>query len=533
MQAIDSVMTTVSFSDAGIGSPLFHDYLRKKFHITAPDSNSLLARAKTRHVAPAMRSHLVKTLGAHYAGYGITSGLSVEHINSLSEEHVFTVTTGHQPCLGSGPAYFIYKIVSVIALCRELNEQQQECRFVPVYWMNGEDHDFAEINHLWFLGKKFEWNLSPEPETATGRLSTEAIPEVLASIREIFSNLGKTGDEWARIENIYRESETLAEATFRLVHHWFGEYGLVILDQDQPGLKDHILPFLEKELQEETSYRALSVANEKLQLAGYDLQIQPREINLFYHAPEGRKRIVKDGDLYRIYDTTLAFTWEALREELYHHPRNFSTNVVTRPVFQELVLPNIAYVGGPAEVHYWLQLPAVFEAFDVPFPAVIMRDSFLLMPQKWKQKMEKTGFVYSDYFQPLHELEKLYVSRQQGGDEQAITAAVAGIEQIYDELETVLGMVDGSLRPATQAEKQKAFNGLKNLESKFIKSLKNREENSLKTIRDVRERIFPGGTFQERREHILNFTSDPGEMIRFLLQYADPLNPVVKILEID
>lgn len=533
MQAIDSVMTTLSFSDAGIGSPLFHDYLQQKFQITAPDSSTLLTRAKARHVPSASRSHLAKTLLSHYAGYGITSGLSVEHISTLSEENVFTVTTGHQPCLGSGPAYFIYKIVSVIALCRQLNEQQQEFRFVPVYWMNGEDHDFAEINHLWFLGKKIEWNLSPEPETATGRLSTEAIPAVLASIRETFSNLGETGEKWIQIENIYRESKTLAEATFRLVHHWFGEYGLVILDQDQPGLKDHILPFFEKELQEETSFHALTSANEKLLSAGYDLQIQPREINLFYHAPEGRKRIIKDGDGYRINDTSLTFTWEALREELYRNPRNFSTNVVTRPVFQELVLPNIAYVGGPAEVHYWLQLPAVFEAFHVPYPAVIMRDSFLLMTQKWKQKMEKTGFTYTAYFQPLHELEKLYVSRQHGGDDQIIASAVAGLEQVYHELEMALAAVDGSLRAATQAEKQKALNGLKNLESKYIKSLKNREESGLKTIRDVRERIFPGGTFQERREHILNFTSHPEDLIRLLLQYADPLHSVVKILEID
>ncbi|MEO6630403.1 MAG: bacillithiol biosynthesis cysteine-adding enzyme BshC, partial [Mucilaginibacter sp.] len=363
----------INYKDTGAFSPTVIDYLEdapalRSFYGYRPDFNGFAELLKNKKVV-ADRKILFEVLTEQYSH--LTPLLPVQNnVSLLKKENTYTVTTGHQLNIFAGPLYFIYKIVTAIKLARQLKEKFPDKDFVPVYWMASEDHDFAEINYTNIGGKKVHWWY--EASGATGRINPDTMRQAINQYKGALG-IDHHADELAEIvETAYTKFDKLADATRYLVNALFGQYGLVIIDADDHRFKQSFAPIIEQDIVERNSFKNIEATNKQLHDLGVHIQVNPREINFFYLLDGLRERVTFENDVYKVLNTEISFTEAELKAEIAQYPERFSPNVVMRPLYQECILPNIAYIGGGAEVVYWLELKSNFEHYKVDFPILIL-----------------------------------------------------------------------------------------------------------------------------------------------------------------
>jgi uncharacterized protein YllA (UPF0747 family) len=243
-------------------------------------------------------------------------------------------------------------------------------------WLASEDHDIEEISHFTSYGKKYAWDSGGTG--AAGRVQLKGLSDTISQFLMDISGKPHTEEVATFLKGVYNDGRSLSLATRILVNRLFGKYGLVILDPDHPALKKKMSNIFREELEKGSSYslvkKCISTFPESI-----DVQAMPREINLFYLTPNGRNRIVRDTEKWKILNTTLEFSAAEILEELDKFPERFSPNVILRPLYQEVVLPNLIYSGGPGELAYWMELLPLFECFSVPYPMIMLRNSFLMI----------------------------------------------------------------------------------------------------------------------------------------------------------
>ena len=521
--------TLVPFAETNQFSGLIDDYLSgtpalRPFYTHLPELSAFDAAILNRRAFPCDRKALSEAILKQYSGIfsGKGNGVAIvrEAVGKLENENCFTVTTGHQLNLFTGPLFAVYKILTVIKLTRELAKQYPENSFVPVFWMASEDHDFEEINHIHLYGKRITWKRNTGG--AVGRMSLEGMQELIAEIDALFPEDNKC---LTVFKTAYLESGNLADATRDIMHHLFGKYGLVVVDGDHPQLKRLFIKEMRDDLQLHAAFHSVTETSLRLSQI-HKIQVQPREINLFYLGENERNRIEKmpDGH-YAVLNSGQKFTADELMKELETHPENFSPNVVLRPVYQEKILPNLAYIGGPGELNYWLQFKDAFDACGVPYPVFIPRSCMMLLPAATFEKVEKLGisiedlFLSSDYL-VLKVLEK-------SSDIHVGTDSISYvINKEFEKLLREWTKLDPSLRSAIEAEKQKMLNNMAGLEEKARRALKRKNETVVTQVKNLKEKLFPGGGLQERYENLLPYYCRNGES--FLDALLDQINPFEK-----
>jgi bacillithiol biosynthesis cysteine-adding enzyme BshC len=337
---------------------------------------SYAAKMHERSTFPLDRATLVDVLIDQYEAIGRAKDAVLSNINALRDDRTFTITTGHQLNIFTGPLYFVYKILHTIRLAEELQKHYPDNRFVPVYWMATEDHDLAEISFFHLFGKKYEWNTTQTG--ATGRMETTGLSDICDELEQVFASQ----PQGLKLVNLFREAyaqKTLAQATRHLANALFGHYGLVVVDGDNAALKSRFADAMLRDAFNGEAFEAVKTTSRQLSELDYHTQINPREINLFYLADGVRERIVRTDTGFYVLHTELRFTDDALRSEMKAHPEKFSPNVVLRPMYQECVLPNLAYIGGAGELAYWLQLKEAFTAMGFSYPVLVLRNHLLLI----------------------------------------------------------------------------------------------------------------------------------------------------------
>jgi bacillithiol biosynthesis cysteine-adding enzyme BshC len=468
------------------------------------------------------RTVLVEVIEQQFASISEKSVLLNSNIELLKSENTFTVTTGHQLNIFTGPLYFIYKIFSAVNLAEQLKKDFPENNFVPVYWMASEDHDFAEINHINVFDKKIEW--LQDKKGATGNIPTTTFQNVIDELKTILGE-GENAKYLIEIfEKAYVKNENLTTATRCLVNEIFGKYGLIVLDASDKKLKQLFIPILKQDLLEQVSFKEVTATTNSLN-KHHKSQVHARPINLFYMQDGLRERIEKENSVYKVLNTELTFTESALLEELENHPENFSPNVILRPVYQETILPNIAYVGGGAEVSYWMQYKSMFAAFDTFFPILVLRDSVQFIDKGQMKKINSFGFELTQLFLTYDELVKVLLSKS--NDENLnISDETVTLEKLFDAFALKVAAIDPTLSATVNAEKQKAINGLKLLDDKTTKALKRKHETALTQLKTLKEKLFPGNGLQERHINLSMFYSKYGN--EFLEVLKASLNPMQK-----
>ncbi|AWK07220.1 bacillithiol biosynthesis cysteine-adding enzyme BshC [Flavobacterium crocinum] len=515
----------ISFQSSGYFSKLMQDYLDQKAELKTLYNNfptlenfEKQITEKAANFDQNNRIPLVETLQKQYQNIEISE--STQHnITLLKLENTFTITTGHQLNLFSGPLYFLYKIISTINLTKELKSKYPSYNFVPVYWMATEDHDFEEINYFNFKGKKIRWNA--ESTGPVGRLSTDGLEDLFEIYSKELGSSTNANTLKKLFEDAYLKHENLADATRFLANALFSTYGLVIIDADDTKLKRAFIPFVKEELENQTSFKTVQKSIEKL--SDYTVQVNPREINLFYIEDKLRERIIFENDKYIVNNTKISFSKEEILKLLENNPEKFSPNVIMRPLYQEIILPNLCYIGGGGEIAYWLELKSFFEAVNITFPILLVRNSVLLATEKQAKKADNLNLTWKDLFSKseilintiTHKLSPFPID---------LTEQKQALEKQFAYLFELAEKTDKSFSGAVKAQEVKQKKGLENLEKRLLKAQKRKLQDELQRVTDLQCELFPNYSLQERQANFSEFYLENGEqLIPLLIQKLKPL----------
>ncbi|HEX8575965.1 MAG TPA: bacillithiol biosynthesis cysteine-adding enzyme BshC [Flavobacterium sp.] len=525
----------ICYQDSGYFSTIITDYLNEKpelqqFYNRFPHlhnfKNQIEEKQTNYNTANNNnRKLLVAELEKQYA-LTICSKETKKNIESLVLPTTFTITTGHQLNLFTGPIYFLYKIVSTINLTNELKTHYPEYNFVPVYWMATEDHDFEEINYFNFKGKKFRWN--KKSSGAVGRLSTAGLEEVF----NVFSAELGIGNNATTIKKIFHDAylqhDNLTDATRFLANVLFGKYGLVIVDADSANLKKQFVPYVKEELLHQVSFKAVSETITALKQ--YKVKVNPREMNLFYLDDNLRERILLENGRYLVNNTTIEFSEDEILLELENHPEKFSPNVVMRPLYQEILLPNLCYIGGGGELAYWLELKSYFDTAKVTFPMLLLRNSALLVTQKKYQLVDKLHLKWNDLFMKQQDLINLKV-KELSEFSIDFSAQKIFLQKQFAALYVIAEQTDPSFTGAVKAQEAKQLKGLNHLEKRLLKAQKRKHAEAIERIKNLQDQLFPGQGLQERQFNFSEFYLEYGDaMLEQLFQNLKPLEHEFKII---
>jgi len=515
----------ISYQNSGYFSNLMIDYLNEKKelrqlynHFPKPENFKAQLTEKQANFPLENRQILVAALEKQYKNFEV-SETTLNHIKLLKNSNTFTITTGHQLNLFTGPLYFLYKIISTINLCKELKNNYPKNNFVPIYWMATEDHDFEEINYFNLNDKKIQWK--KDSFGPVGRLSTEGLEVVFEEFSKAIGISDHANYLKELFQKAYLEYSNLADATRFLANELFKNEGLVIVDGDDKNLKQLFIPYVREELLHQTSSEEVLKTNEHL--ADYKIQVNPREINLFYIEDNLRERIVFEDKQYSVLNTKMTFSETEILAELENHPEKFSPNVILRPLYQEVILPNLCYIGGGGELAYWLELQSNFEANKVTFPMLLLRNSVLLATEKQAQKADKLELTWADLFSTQHDLvtNKTKALSQFTID---FSEQKAHLQQQFVGLREMAKQTDKSFIGAVEAQEKKQLKGLENLEKRLLKAEKRVLAEKLERMTALQNELFPGKSLQERKINFAVFYAEFGSaLIEKLLKELKPL----------
>jgi len=498
----------ISYKDTELFSKLIIDYLSETEKLSSfinhfPSLKDFGKQIEEQKKSKTNRTLLVDVLKKKKSSI---SDKSKNNIDLLISENTFTITTGHQLCLFTGPLYFIYKIISTINLSEQLKKEYPENNFVPIFWMASEDHDFEEVNHIHLFGKKYEWN--SDESGMVGDFDTSEISKIISEISSILGDTENANSMIDLLRSCYKDN-SLSDATRLLVNELFGKYGIVILDANDKELKKQLLPIIKRDVLHQELSPIIS-ENTSSFSENYKPQAIVRNVN-FFKLSEGKRERIQE---------------VILEEEIENNPEIFSPNVLIRPLFQELILPNLAYIGGAAEVAYWMQLKSVFKELNIVFPILVLRNSVMWVEEKDYTKWNNLGFKIEDIFLSENKLQNKFVETKSSV---SLEQEKLQIEKIYQEI--THKTQDIGMKSSIDSELTKQLNSIKKIERKLLKSEKQKHKISLNQISKIKQKLFPNNILQERFENIIPFYFKYGEkFIETLKEEIDPLDTNFLIL---
>jgi bacillithiol biosynthesis cysteine-adding enzyme BshC len=524
----------ISYQNSGYFTTLIKDYLDQqpnlsnlynRFPTAANFEGQILEKGNNYNQEN--RKILVAELQKQYQNT-TTSKATQNNITALEQSNTYTITTGHQLNLFSGPLYFLYKIISTINLATELKAKYPNSNFVPIYWMATEDHDFEEINYFNFKGKKFRWNINSSGPV--GRLSTEGLDAVFDVFAQELGSSTNAQKIKELFQKSYLEHATLAEATRFLANELFSVYGLVIVDADAAELKRTLIPYIKDELENQTSFKEVAATIEKL--TDYTIQVNPREINLFYIENHLRERIIFENERYKVNHTDLSFSKEELFQLVETHPEKFSPNVILRPLYQEVLLPNLCYIGGAGEIAYWLELQSFFNAAKVSFPMLLVRNSVVLTTEKQIKKADALDLSWADLFSKQKDLVNQKTKALSEIDLD-LSNVKEQLKKQFEALYTIANQTDNSFIGALKAQEIKQIKGIEHLEKRLLKAQKRKLADVLERIVQLQNDLFPNQSLQERQTNFSEFYLENGEaLIPTLLEKLQPFEQRFEIVQL-
>jgi bacillithiol biosynthesis cysteine-adding enzyme BshC len=508
---MDCTFTQLSYGDTGYFSPMAIAYVRadeklKPFFRHPVSIEGIAASIKERKQFATDRKLLVAELNQQYKSVTVPARLR-SSIDLLQKDNTFTVCTAHQPAIFTGSLFFVYKILHTIKLAEHLATVFPENNFVPVFYMGCEDADLDELGNISLDGEKISWET--KQSGAIGRMNTKGLEKIIYRIEGELSVLPHGKKLIQLLKDAYLESADIQTATFRLIHSLFAEYGLVVVIPDNANLKRKMIAVFEDELFNQRSNAIVEETIKSLS-ENFKPQAQPREINLFYLKENIRERIERVGDEWKVVNTNITFSADAIKKELNDHPERFSPNVILRGLFQETILPNIAFIGGGGEIAYWLELKGVFENYKVPYPVLVLRNSFLVMESKWKEKLDRLRIPVTGIFHEERVLLNDLVKRE-SENQLSLTGEITNVNSYYDKMKTVAKQVDDTLTVHVAALQTRAIKPLQELEKKLLRAERRKYEVEKRQLSAIKKALFPANGLQERVDNFMPYYAKWGD----------------------
>ncbi|MBZ5855866.1 bacillithiol biosynthesis cysteine-adding enzyme BshC [Flavihumibacter profundi] len=524
--------TQFSYRQTGLFNEIVNDYLSgasalRSFYEYPVNREGIFSAIQARQAFATNRDLLANVLQEQYAklhGYETGSSpasLVAKNISLLRLDNTFTVCTAHQPNIFTGYLYFIYKILHAVKLANNLSQDFPSFNFVPVFYMGSEDADLDELGKVFLNGEKLVWDT--KQGGAVGRMTTKGLEKLINRIEGELSVQQYGTELVAILKKAYLNSPDIQTATFTLLHDLFAEFGLVVLIADHPELKREMEAVFSDDLFNNTPSAIVTATNNRLS-EHYKVQANPRDINLFYLKDEVRNRIERNGEGFHVVDTTIRFTANQLKQELNEYPERFSPNVILRGLYQETILPNIAFIGGGGELAYWLELKDLFHHYKVPYPVQVLRNSFLLLEEKWSKKIAAMEFDTAEFFKPAAEILNDLVKRETVVQIQ-LDQEISEARTFYAHLRSIAVKVDKTLETHILAQQKKVLQQLENLEKKLLRAEKRKFSDHSRQISTIKAALFPNNNLQERVENFMPFYAKYGpEFIRTIYNISPSLD---------
>jgi bacillithiol biosynthesis cysteine-adding enzyme BshC len=485
-------------------------------------------RARSRQIA---RGDLAAVLSEQNGRYGCGSE-TLAAIERLVRDEACVVVTGQQVGLFSGPLYTIYKALTAIKLSDVLNRRGLGS-FVPVFWLASDDHDLAEVDHIALMDKDNRLReircQGPSPGSKVP-VSDVPLPsdigDCLEQLKDLTRDTEFKADVLGSLSQAYQPGLSYAEAFGRWMTRLFGSRGLVLIDAGHPRFKEMGRGIFDREIAGGSpSTRQAVAASERLRQAGYEPQIPLHEgiLNLFYVAGE-RRAIQGRGGAFDVKGLPASVAKERLRELAHDNPSLFSPNVLLRPLYQDAILPTVAYVGGPSEIAYFGQLKGVYEAFDLPMPVVYPRKSLTIVERTIGHILEKYRLSAPDLWRnaagAIGEISKEEIPDTV---DQALRSVRDHLEGDYARLKAELLAFDPGLAGSADLAKGKMNQQLDFLQKKVRQAARKRSDIAVQQIRKAADSLWPHQRLQERVFNIVPY------LIRYGASFVDQLDRAIDI----
>ncbi len=499
---------TIRFQDTGNFSKKFLDFIegnKKEDHF--PNEKNIIRGIEKINFSTDKRKTLHSEITSQYGPLEISDRLT-KNIELLLSDNSYTVTTGHQLNVCTGPLYVIYKIISTIKLADSLSKKYPNHNFIPVYWMASEDHDFDEIKSFYSLGKRYKWDI--DTSGPVGDINPKSFAKILEKEPCVPSFFLEA----------YNSSKSLSEAVRKYMNFLFGEMGLVVLDPNSQNFKKSFIDVIEDDIINNSIFNI-----EKSSEVKSDVLV--RKINFFFQDSKFRDRIERDKD-YKILSTSKSFDEHEMKKLIHSSPENFSPNVISRCLFQQSILPNVSYVGGPAEIVYWLSFKKFFKHYKINYPVLIPRDFCLILSEKMQKIIDKYGFGTNELFKSKHFLEAKSIGAFDDYTKN-FSEEVQKIKDAVTSLSSKFGNVDSTMKPHVLATGKKIQKTLSQIERRYVNTLKKNNADSISHIKLLYDNLSPDNSIQERKESMITFYNS--SLVDDLYKNLDPLDLNFKILK--
>jgi bacillithiol biosynthesis cysteine-adding enzyme BshC len=452
---------------------------------------------------------------------------SAANIELLQEENTFAVVTGQQVGIYTGNIYTIYKTITAIKLAGELKEKFPQFNFVPVFWLESEDHDLEESNHIHLINRQNELvrigydEIVPDEDVSNRNTKPVGSLKFDSKINEINEQLASAlmDTEYKpkileKINSFYREGNDYKTAFAEFMNWIFKDHGLVFIDCSDTEIKKLLTPVFEKELNSSPKM-CEAIINTSAELEKhYDLQVKPKVINLFY-IHNGNRLLIepREGNRFALRNSKRRFEQEELMKILFENPENFSPNVVLRPLCQDYLLPTIAYIGGPSEVSYFAQLKPAYEHYDITMPIIYPRASVSLVESKINKFLKNYEINFEDIFDHKKLLSKVVEKISEVKIEDEFSKFYDDINRVFYDMKNMTANVDKTLLNTVDSQKEKVIQSLEIFKSKLTNAQAKKSETTTTQLDKVTNNIYPKGSLQERMINIAYFLNKYDEQV--------------------
>lgn len=521
----------------GVGgfSSLFCDYLYEFQNVqnyyngnfrSPEDIDRVLSAAKARLRDRKQLSGILRRQN-HAFGCGEKT---LENIALLESDTTFAVVTGQQVGILGGPIYTLYKVITAIKLSDGLAHKYPSYKFVPIFWLEGEDHDFDEVNSVTLLSREnlptkiqylIDAKRSEKNIGAVGNLAFDgSLSDFFRKLDDTLVNTEFKPPLLSMLQSFYTPGTTFSAAFAGLLNSFFQEYGLVFMNSNDREIKEMLVPIFQRELQDFPKIGQAVIDRSAELEERYHAQVKPRAVNLFLFHKGGRYLIEPrdHGKDFALKGTRHSLTRSDLETIVATSPELLSPNVVLRPICQDYLLPTAMYVGGPSEIAYFAQLEPVYKYYDVTMPIVYPRSSATLLEEKVEKVLEKYKLQLVEFFDELEIVSRKVIDRESEVDVNALFSDVnREIESSIAQLSFALSQIDPTLAGSLENTKSKVSNVIEVLKGKAVEAQKRKHELALKQVQKAASHVCPNLTLQERELNVVHFLNKYGlEFVQWL-----------------
>lgn len=471
------------------------------------------------------KTELKQIISNQYSNFQNLSPKTLKNLEVIDDKKTLFVITGQQLGIFGGPLYTFYKIITAIKLASNLNERYDDYYFVPLFWMESDDHDFEEVNSISILNDSNNLvtisykEINPEEELrqSVGTIVfDDSINDVYSKLEAELRNTEFKSTLIEKLKSIYCSGKTFKQSFRELLIDLFDKYGLIVFDPQDDKVKNLLKPIFLNEIKNFREHTEKLVSISAVLEEQYHAQVKIKPVNLFYTLDNGRYAIEPDENVFKLKRKRKQFTFEEIVNEIENHPEKFSPNVLLRPITQDYLFNTAFYVAGPSEISYFAQVNPLYEFFNLVPPIIYPRASATLLEKHLTNFIEKYNLNIKDiFFGEEHLKEKLFGLISEIDLKDIFDSSNQKVNLIFDELKQELFRIDKTLSDSVNRYREKVLHLLNDLQNKSKKYQESKFETVLKQLKKLSNLLYPNNNLQERELSLIYFYNKFGPEILY------------------